>query len=110
MKATNRIITSTMKSNHILVAATLVSVLFRSAFGQTATNPPPFSAIYAFGKCLTDTHNEPPLFPNWQGRYSNGPMWIERASTNLGLAYQAPNNFAVSASSTLDVVAQVTAF
>jgi hypothetical protein len=48
-----------------------------------------FDAIYDFGVSLTDTGNKPALGTNYfQGRYSNGPLWIEYLS-NLrpSLAY-----------------------
>ncbi len=67
-----------------------------------------FDAIYAFGDSLTDTGNEPaPVVGYFQGRYSNGPLWIEYLSTQLGLPYAASNNFAQSGGETSDALAQV---
>ncbi len=57
----------------------------------------PFSAIYAFGDSLTDTGNvflatggtnPPPGYFN--GRFSNGPLWIDQVTTHFGLAPLTP--------------------
>src|SRR5205085_9381996 len=70
-----------------------------------------FDAIYAFGDSLTDTGNKPAPAPDYfQGRYSNGALWIEYLSTQLGLAYAAQNNFAKSGGETSDALAEVQQF
>jgi phospholipase/lecithinase/hemolysin len=70
-----------------------------------------FEAIYAFGDSLTDTGNDPAPAPDYfQGRYSNGPLWIEYLSTRLGFAYNSSNNFAESGTETSDALAQVQRF
>jgi phospholipase/lecithinase/hemolysin len=70
-----------------------------------------FEAIYAFGDSLTDTGNDPAPEPDYfQGRYSNGPLWIEYLSTQLGFAYNSSNNFAESGTETSDALAQVQRF
>src|SRR5437667_2846352 len=70
-----------------------------------------FDAIYAFGDSLTDTGNNPaPDTIYYQGRYSNGPLWIEYLSTQLGLAYNPANNHALSGGETSDALAQVRQF
>jgi outer membrane lipase/esterase len=57
----------------------------------------PFSAIYSFGDSLTDTGNAflatgganpPPGYFN--GRFSNGPLWIDQFAGYLGLAPLTP--------------------
>ena len=52
-----------------------------------------FSALYAFGDSLTDTGNvfaltagANPGSPYFNGRFSNGPVWIETLASNLGLS------------------------
>lgn len=56
-----------------------------------------FTAIVAFGDSYTDTGNAPSSPPDyWNGRFSNGPLWIEDLSQMLGFAYNAANNYAVS--------------
>jgi GDSL-like Lipase/Acylhydrolase len=64
-----------------------------------------FTALYAFGHSVSDTGRNPASPPTsyFNGRYSNGLLWVEYLSTSLGLAYNAANNFAVSGSSTSDL-------
>jgi phospholipase/lecithinase/hemolysin len=70
-----------------------------------------FDAIYAFGDSLTDTGNSPPASTNYyQGRYSNGPLWVEYLSTSLGFSYEMSNNFAVSGAQTSDTLTQALQF
>ncbi len=95
-----------MKTKPCLPLAVTV-LAFQMAGAVLAQTPtPPFSAIYAFGDCLSDTHTPPP-FLNWSNRWSNGPMWIELLSTNLGLSYVANRNYSVTGSATFDVWGQV---
>jgi phospholipase/lecithinase/hemolysin len=69
---------------------------------------PAFDAIYAFGDSLTDTGNEPaePVL-HYEGRWSNGPLWIEYLSERFGLAYNPSNNFANSGAQCDDTYRQV---
>lgn len=72
----------------------------------TASAAVVFSNIYAFGDSLTDTGNTSlasggayPGAAYYNGRYSDGPLWIETMAGNLGLAAPTPslaggNNFA----------------
>src|SRR5258708_26237978 len=70
-----------------------------------------FDSIYAFGDSLTDTGNNPaPATIYFQGRYSNGPLWIEYLSTQLDLTYNPANNHAQSGGETSDTLAQVQQF
>jgi phospholipase/lecithinase/hemolysin len=70
-----------------------------------------YDAIYAFGDSLTDTGNDPAPGTNYfQGRYSNGALWIEYLSPRLGLTYNPSNNFAESGSETSNALAQVQQF
>src|SRR5438034_8443586 len=80
-------------------------------FAGTLVAAPPFDAIYAFGDSLTDTGNEPaePIL-HYQGRWSNGPLWIEYLSQRFGFAYNAGNNFANSGAQCNDTYRQVTNF
>lgn len=73
-----------------------------------------YDALYAFGDSLTDTGREGPEPPldalYYNGRYSNGPLWVEYLSSRLGLAYNASNNLARSGAQSDDTLGQVTNF
>src|SRR5256886_17172758 len=72
---------------------------------------PPYDALYAFGDSLTDTGREPaePYF-HYDGRWSNGPLWVEYLSTRLGFPYNPDNNLAHSGAQTDDTLGQVMDF
>lgn len=76
--------------------------------------PPPvtnYTALYVFGSSWSDTQNNgytPSAY--WQRRWSNGPMWPEYLSTNLGLAYFPKNNFATGGSGSDVVLSQAANF
>lgn len=60
-----------------------------ASFGAQAT----YSNLYFFGDSLSDTGNvflasggtEPPDPPYYQGRLSNGPVWVETVASGLGM-------------------------
>jgi thermolabile hemolysin len=65
----------------------------------------PFTGIVAFGDSLTDTGNfydltGVPPFPYYDGRFSDGPVWIEYFASSLRLAPDAVANYAVGGSAT----------
>src|SRR4051812_22834850 len=67
-----------------------------------------FDAIISFGDSLTDTGNEPSEpYLHYQGRWSNGPLWVEHLSVTLGFPYNASNNLAHSGAQTDDTLTQV---
>jgi phospholipase/lecithinase/hemolysin len=75
-----------------------VAVLCLSAVSGPALAAPPYSAIYSFGDSLSDVGNVYdgqgiPYAPYSNGRFSNGPNWLDDLSAKLGLG-------AVTASST----------
>lgn len=58
----------------------------------------PFSAIHVLGDSLSDTGRTfgvigVPPFPYYQGRFSNGPVWIEHLAPRLRLPYSPLDNF-----------------
>jgi phospholipase/lecithinase/hemolysin len=66
----------------------------------------PFSHIFVFGDSLSDTGNyyrlsggSPPP-PYADGRFCNGPIWVEYLSASLGMDYQPGDNFAVGGATT----------
>jgi phospholipase/lecithinase/hemolysin len=91
----------------------VVANLSGSVTSQVATlTITPFNSIYAFGFSWTDTHNcdwQPPS-QYYKGRACNGPMWPEFLSTNLGLAYVEPNNYAFCGAGPSEILGQVTNF
>lgn len=69
-----------------------------------------YSRVVVFGDSLSDTGNSfaatgiPPSgpggFPYFEGRFSNGPIWIDFVQQELGLSENQMVNFAVGGSST----------
>lgn len=63
----------------------------------------PYDRIVAFGDSLTDTGrayaltggNFPPDPPYFQGRFSDGPVWLEQLAPELGVEFDPADNFAV---------------
>jgi thermolabile hemolysin len=82
--------------------------LLALAFCLSATTGRSFTALYVFGDSLSDTGNNPaPAGSYYNGRYSNGALWVEYLSAELGLPYNSTNNFAISGSQTSDLAAQI---
>lgn len=78
-----------------LRVAALVGALFIAFFSAQASA---FSALYVFGDSLSDTGNVyaataggTPAAPYAPGRFSNGPVWVETLSANLGLGAVNPS-------------------
>ena len=70
-----------------------------------------FDAIVAFGDSLTDTGNVPSEpYLHFDGRWSNGPLWVEQLSVRLGFPYNPSNNFARSGAQTGDALGVVTRY
>lgn len=70
-----------------------------------------YDALYTFGDSLTDTGREPaePVL-HYDGRWSNGPLWVEYLSAALGFPYDPNHNLAHSGAQTDDTLGQVTQF
>lgn len=89
-----------------------VSNLSGSVTSQVATlTIVPLNSMYFFGFSWTGPNNcrwDPPSF--WGGRPSNGPLWPEYVSTNLGLAYAPGNNFAWCGAGAIGILDQVSHF
>jgi phospholipase/lecithinase/hemolysin len=73
------------------------------------TLAPEFSNVFVFGDSLSDqgqlfaaTGGLFPPFPYFEGRISNGPVWIESLAPRLGLTTSLQNNFAVAGAATSD--------
>ena len=97
-----------------------LSTLFRAAAG-TATGlllastsalavvlpPPSFSSLVVFGDSLSDNGNlfaldsgAYPAAPYWNGRFSNGPVAVERLASGLGLSGAQFQNLAIGGART----------
>ena len=69
-------------------------------------NSKPFSRIFVFGDSLSDTGNlfqlsggyPPP--PYFQGRFSNGQLWVEQLADALGVSIAPGDNYAVGGATT----------
>lgn len=87
----------------LLIFSGILTLSLAASHGST------FSAYYAFGDSLSDTGRNPatPAGSYYNGRWSNGPLWVEYLSADLGLAYNASNNFAYSGSTTSNLVSQI---
>ena len=77
-----------------------------------------YTELYCFGDSLTDTGNTNTDAANaqyWEGRYSNGPVWVEYLAEDLGLTGPVASNlggtnYAVGGATTSDVVVQVNSY
>jgi len=102
--ATNRTLTVTnVRRSNVGNYNVVLNNLSGSVTSQVATlTITPFNALYAFGFSYTDTHNcDWPAASYWNRRPSNGPMWPEFLSTNLGMAYVETRNYAVCGNTTV---------
>jgi outer membrane lipase/esterase len=79
-----------------LRAVSFVGALFVALFSVQASA---YSAMYVFGDSLSDTGNvyaatagTVPAAPYAPGRFSNGPVWVETLSANLGLGAVNPSS------------------
>lgn len=80
-----------------------VAIIASLAAGAPAAAAPVFSNIFVFGDSLTDTGNAhlgapsagvpdpaPPALGYFNGRFSNGPMWTDYLSQDLGFGLLEP--------------------
>lgn len=78
------------------------STLVTTHLGRNSGYHAPFNQLVVFGDSLSDTGNLfkalgglfPPSPPYNQGRFSNGPIWVDKLAADLGLS-QATLDFAV---------------
>jgi phospholipase/lecithinase/hemolysin len=96
------IIIGLVRRSKIYVAAAIIALagLINSQAEQTA-----FSRIFVFGDSLSDTGNfhaltgfPPP--PYYQGRFSNGKVWVEYLADSLQMQIQPGDNFAIGGATT----------
>lgn len=90
---------SVMKKMNLLLSLCLVclfvlQVPFCSAAGLGDVSKQSFGEIVVFGDSLADNGNYyaasgqtwPPSPPYWEGRFSNGPVWVEYLADYMGLS------------------------
>ncbi|MBW4599175.1 MAG: SGNH/GDSL hydrolase family protein [Calothrix sp. FI2-JRJ7] len=85
----------------IIALLSLIMVLVTSSLHDN-TSARTINQIYVFGDSLSDTgnmyratnRNYPPIPPYFQGRYSNGQVWVEYLASKLALNSKQSTNFA----------------
>lgn len=90
----------------LFLAALLVTLM--TTVVLSTKQSPPIQALYVFGDSLSDTGSVfratsgvyPPNPPYFQGRYSNGRVWVEYLSEQL--AVRQVNNFAWGGATTIN--------
>jgi phospholipase/lecithinase/hemolysin len=88
------------------VFGAILSIGILAGSFQAQADSEPFSAIPTFGDSLTDTGNfyslsggyPPP--PYYEGRFCNGPLWVEYLAADLGMTYMPEDNYAVAGATT----------
>ena len=83
---------------HRLIAVVLIAIV---AFGYRITPThagSPYSALYAFGDSLSDVGNvfaasrgTEPARPYFQGRFSNGPIWLNYLAAQFRTGRMIPS-------------------
>jgi phospholipase/lecithinase/hemolysin len=95
----------------IRLTALAVGLMVLSLAGthQAHANSVPFSHLFVYGDSLSDTgryfylSGGAPAPPYVDGRYSDGPLWVEYLAASLRMEYQSADNFAVAGATTGDV-------
>jgi phospholipase/lecithinase/hemolysin len=98
--------TSLVQRMRLPALAGLVMIGLAAGGIRVQAESEPFSHIYVFGDSLSDTGNyyrlsggSPPP-PYAEGRFCNGPIWVEYLTASLGMDYQPADNFAVGGATT----------
>ena len=75
----------------------LLAALLLWAAASSAVRAEPYSDLVIFGDSLSDVGNvwiylghTEPLPPYWEGRYSNGPLWVEDLAAPLNVPVPTP--------------------
>lgn len=74
-----------------------------------------FTGMVEFGDSLSDVGNVGPPPPYYNGRYSNGPIWVDDLSSSLGLgavtaSSAGGSDYAVGGATTSDLATQISSF
>lgn len=94
-----------LAARRIIFSAVLAGLFLTITTGYS------FTAVYSFGDSLSDTGRNPatPATNYFNGRYCNGPLWVEYLSPQLGIPYNASNNLAFAGSETSNLLSQIAA-
>jgi len=83
----------------LLILLGLLFVAMAAGKGADAATGCPFDEVIVFGASMSDDGNAYILTdgqyggaPNYLGRFSNGPVWVERLAENLGLGTPTEQN------------------
>ncbi len=78
-------------------------ILLLPVLGSAAT----IDKIFVFGDSLSDngnlyalTHGNTPKYPYWNGRFSNGPVWVEDLAKDLGMPASDLDDYAFGGAQT----------
>jgi phospholipase/lecithinase/hemolysin len=85
--------------------AILILLMVLLSLATTRAESAPFSRLYVFGDSLSDTgnffrHTGYPPAPYFNGRFSNGALWVEQMAAGLQLPILPANNYAVAGATT----------
>ncbi len=91
-----------------LVLAVSLSSPVDAQWRNARSSDQPFTGIVAFGDSLTDTgklfestYGQVPPFPYYEGRFSNGPVWIEYLAESMNLDFDPmEDNYAFGGATT----------
>jgi thermolabile hemolysin len=104
MKKLKMLVTHTFNG---LKSPVIALALLLAAQAVAVAGSTPFSQVIAFGDSLTDNgtgfYAAP---PNFQGRYSDGIVWVEYLAQDLGMAGSL-DDYAVSGAATVDLQGQI---
>src|SRR3954471_10689570 len=90
----------------LLTVGLLPSRLEAQGNSGNAPRNPPFSAIKVLGDSLSDTGRTfnaigvPPSLYYFNGRFSNGPLWVDYLAPSLRLPYQPLDNLSWAGANT----------
>ncbi|MDR3437655.1 SGNH/GDSL hydrolase family protein [Telmatospirillum sp.] len=90
-------------------------VVLLLATTSSLANAAPISDLVVFGDSLSDVGNNAQPTPYWNGRYSNGPVWVEYLNNSLGLSpltasSMGGRDYATGGAQTADMVVQAQSY
>lgn len=108
---------------HISAVALGLGIAVAAASAPIQAQAQQFNSLYVFGDSLSDSGNafalsggtSPPSPPYFNGRVSNGPVWVESFAPAIGFDYVPQTNFAIAGAESgalapTDVLNQVNGF